>query len=142
MTDGWAGTFSDGGKSNVPAASHPGTFPAPVGSGGYPFPNSLAPRRSKTMATFEEALRTQIESKPTRKLRAKRILNILNKPDSARRRFLLKRMENHAAAQLDVNPVGFDWSTVDWSKLFDMLLKILLALLPFLMAGAARAGKK
>ena len=84
--------------------------------------------------TFEQALREQCEKTSDRKRRAKRILAVLDSRPSKRRTRRLERMERHAAAELgrDASEIG-DWSEIDWSKVFEMILKVLLTLLPLLL---------
>lgn len=89
---------------------------------------------------FETALREQLETQPRGRIRGKRLLKILDSKPSKRRTRILARLEAHARTHLvsegvvGADAVGFDWSSVDWQKVFDVILKILLALLPFLLA--------
>ena len=80
------------------------------------------------MANFETALRNQIASnKATR--RAKRLLAFLDAPRTKLRAARLKRMEQHAALEAGV-AVGVDWAEIDWSKLFERILSLILSILP------------
>lgn len=45
---------------------------------------------------------------------------------------MLRRMEAAAAKEAGVR-VGIDWSKVDWAKLFESILKVLLVLLPLIL---------
>ncbi len=84
---------------------------------------------------FETALREQIESRPKLGLRGKRILAILDAKPSKRRTRRIERMERHAAVAAGfTNTVGIDWSQIDWKKLFDTILELLLKFLPLILA--------
>ena len=84
--------------------------------------------------TFEQALREQCEKTTDRKRRSKRILAVLNSKPSKRRTRQLERMEQHAKVELEMTwRVNIDWSEIDWSKVFETILKLLLALLPLLI---------
>ena len=88
---------------------------------------------------FEFNLRKHLEANPSRKRRAKRILAILDSKPSRRRTRRIEAMEKHVEAQLAASGrmkywVDMpDWSAIDWAKLIDIILKLLLALLPFLL---------
>ncbi len=88
--------------------------------------------------TFEEALRDQIEGRPDT-IRSRRVLAVLDMEPSARRDRILGRMERHAAAHLELKgePGKIDWGAVDWAKVFDLVMKILAAILPFLLMADA-----
>lgn len=78
---------------------------------------------------FETALREQISKRKATR-RAKRILAILDAPKSARRSRQIQRMRDTAAGAAGLAGVsGIDWSKVDWAKLFEVVLSILLKLL-------------
>jgi hypothetical protein len=88
---------------------------------------------------FEQALREQLEADPKRTLRARLLLEVLNRRPSKRRTWILNRLEAHAAAAAGVeDQVGIDWGAINWQKLFETILQILLAILPLLLAGRAR----
>ena len=82
---------------------------------------------------FAAELTAQIAALPKRGHREKRILAVLNMPDSRRKRRILARMERQAAAYLCVPVAEIDWSKVDWGKVLGTILKILVALLPLLI---------
>lgn len=90
---------------------------------------------------FETALKAQLEARPKSRFRgrwARRLLSIVNGPASKKRTQILARLEAHARAHLASEGVvsatgAIDWSSIDWAKVFDILLKILLALLPLLL---------
>lgn len=98
------------------------------------------------MKTFEQALREQLEQSPKRRFRGKRLLALLDAPPSDRRTRVLARLERYAVARLEDDGVtvpvvqytdpdgtvaeGRDWSQVDWAKVFEIVLKFLLVLLP------------
>lgn len=88
---------------------------------------------------FETALREQLETQPRGRIRGRRLLKILDSKPSKRRTRILARLESHARAHLVSEGMAsatgaIDWGSIDWSKVFDTLLKILMALLPFLLA--------
>lgn len=102
---------------------------------------SAAPKpegRAGPSVTFEEALRDQIEGRPET-IRSRRILAVLDMEPSARRDRILARMERHAAAELEIKGEAgkIDWSAIDWGKVFDTLMKILSAILPYLLLADA-----
>ncbi len=85
---------------------------------------------------FLTALREQVEVKKSRKGRL--LLKRLDGMTAARRKRVVARLERHATAFLagegvKVGAVGFDWSSVDWSKFFESLLKLLLLILPLFL---------
>ncbi len=82
---------------------------------------------------FEDALREQIEARPRLGLKGRRIRAILDARPSKRRTRQLERMEAHAAAVVGKPAGAIDWSAIDWAKLFEQILALLLALLPFLL---------
>ena len=91
---------------------------------------------------FEQALREQLEATADLRRRGKKILAILNARPSKRRTRQIDRMERHVVAHLgsdyfgpDPDPimVGIDWSSIDWSAVLQVILKLLLALLPFIL---------
>lgn len=91
---------------------------------------------------FETALREQLNARPKSRFRgrwAQRLLKLVNGPPSAKRTRILARLESHARAHLVSEGMAsatgaIDWSSIDWNKVFDTILKILMALLPFLLA--------
>jgi len=46
------------------------------------------------------------------------------------------RLENHARAAIDRSPMDgwIDWSSFDWAKLLETILKVLVAILPLILA--------
>ena len=99
--------------------------------------------------TFLEALREQVEVRKSR--RGRLLLRRLDAMTPARRARVLVRMEAHARTHLVAAGMAsatgvIDWSSIDWSKVLDVILKILMAILPFLLMlsptpPAARRGK-
>lgn len=89
------------------------------------------------MQTFEEALREQFTLKRGGKrltLWEKKLKKLLDAKPSARRTRLLNRMEGHVRVALGKSPTeAIDWSKVDWNKVFDFIMKLLLAILPLLL---------
>jgi hypothetical protein len=84
--------------------------------------------------SFETALRGELAKHPDHPHTA-RVLKVLDMESGARRNRILNRMERHVATHLDVGDVAkFDWQSVDWASLFDTIVKLIIALLPLLMA--------
>lgn len=90
---------------------------------------------SKT--SFEHNLREQILKTAPRRRKSARILAVLDAKPSKKRTRTIDRMERHARAALEgdanLNGRAIDWSKIDWAKVFDIILKILTALLPLLI---------
>lgn len=88
-------------------------------------------------AAFEVELRKAIDTNPgISPYYAKEVLRVLDGPDTLIKRMVLRRLERHAEAHIreETSVVGeVDWSQVDWSKYLGILLKILLAILPFIL---------
>ena len=88
--------------------------------------------------SFETALRAKLEADPKRSRRARRVLEILDSRPSRRRTRRINAMENHAIAVLKTEGLkpaaAIDWSKVDWAKVIDKILDILIQLLPILLA--------
>lgn len=84
--------------------------------------------------TFLEALREQVEVKKSK--RGRLLLRRLDSMTPARRKRVVARLEKHAttfvvAEGVKAGPAGaIDWSSIDWAKLFESLLKLLMLLLP------------
>lgn len=82
------------------------------------------------MANFETALRTEIVTRKATR-RSKRLMELLDSKPSKLRTARLARLERHAALVAGVEGgVGFDWGSIDWAKLFDSILALLLKILP------------
>lgn len=88
---------------------------------------------------FETALKEQLNSRPKGWFRARiaqRLLKLVNGPPSAKRTRILAKLESHVRAHLvnegvvGASAVGFDFSTIDWAKLFESIFKLLMLLLP------------
>lgn len=83
---------------------------------------------------FETALRREIESRPRLGLRGKRILAVLDARPSKKRTRHIARMERHTAIALSLDGLDvIDWDSVNWKAVFDRVLQLLLAILPFLI---------
>lgn len=94
--------------------------------------------------TFEDALREQLESDPSLSRRGRLLLNLLNDDEpgrlaQGRKRRRIARMEAQTKAALNLKG-QIDWADVtaggdvDWKAIIEMVLKFLLALLPFILA--------
>lgn len=99
---------------------------------------------------FADALKEQLESTTNLRRRGRKLLELINSRPSRARTRKLARLERHALASLDKKQLaklnvpagalfgddeglGIDWSQIDWGKILDTLLDILLKLLPFLI---------
>lgn len=87
---------------------------------------SLAPK------TFAGALQSQLAKKESLSFGERRLMRILNSPDSPQRDRQIARMERHVRAHLDLSPAAaIDWNAeIDWGTLLSQILQLLLALLP------------
>lgn len=85
--------------------------------------------------TFEEALGEQLRAKKRLTFWEKRLLKLIDARPSKRRTRVLERLRAHAATALEIkgDPAAIDWSKIDWAKVLDFVLKIILALLPLLL---------
>lgn len=99
----------------------------------------------RCLVTFEEMLRQQIDKPGRRRLGKRLVQKVLDAKPSARRTKALARLEGHTrqhllaegaltAAQAN-GTKAIDWSSIDWSKFFDGLLKLLMTLLPLILAA-------
>ena len=87
------------------------------------------------MTDFETNLRAQIAKDPNQK-RWRRVKRILAMKPSLRRKARLTLMEHRVSSRFGLQEVGgiIDWSKIDWNKVFEEIAKIILALLPLLLA--------
>ncbi len=91
------------------------------------------------MATFEVGLKDALADRPARGLWDRRLRQLLDAKPSARRTRILARLERHVAAELvehgvkGAGEVGFDWSSIDWGKVLDFIMKLVLMLLPLFL---------
>ena len=91
--------------------------------------------RSLDGKSFAGALHKQLAAKSNPSLGERRILHILNSPDSPKRDRQVNRMERHVRAHLDLHPTAvIDWSAeIDWPSLLRKILQLLISLLPLLI---------
>jgi len=82
---------------------------------------------------FESALRSSLEATPDLRRRGKRILQVLDGRNTPRKQRVVRRMEAHVRAHLDLGRDAIDWGKIDWPSLIEGVLKLLLALLPLLL---------
>lgn len=86
------------------------------------------------MSNFAAELEAHLESKPDLRRRGKKILAVIQSRPSKKKDRILARMERHAAAAIDRDVgVGIDWSEIDWKKVIEIIIKVLLMLLPLLI---------
>jgi hypothetical protein len=91
------------------------------------------------LSSFEGSLRVHLEKAgPEKKRQTRKLRELLDSPPSRRRTRLLERLERHTIAHLQAegklgNEATFgaiDWSTVDWNKILDFVMKLLTMLIP------------
>lgn len=94
------------------------------------------PRPDLPQETFAGAIQKQLEAKGRLSRDEKRILKILNSPDSKRRDRQIDRMESHSRVELGISQTEyFDWSAdIDWQEVLMIILELLIRLLPLLFA--------
>lgn len=84
--------------------------------------------------SFAGELQRQLIERGSLSSGERRVLRILNAPDSPRRDRQLDRMERHVRVQLDLHPTdAVDWSAIDWPAMLEIVLRLLVALLPLLL---------
>lgn len=84
------------------------------------------------MSDFATVLRTEIVTRKATR-RSARLLKIIDAKPSKRRTRILARLEAHAAVAAGGEVGKIDWSAIDWTKLFNVLIELLLKLLPLLI---------
>ena len=85
-------------------------------------------------ASFSTALGAHLSAKPKPKLLERRLLKIIRSAPSKRRTAILKALETRARDKLGVGATqAIDWEAVDWGKILDFLLKLLVILLPLFL---------
>lgn len=108
--------------------------------GECPVPEAVgaaAPRQLDGKA-FDGALQNALTKFGGKKHKASEriILKIINAPDSPKRTRQLAVMEELTRAHLHLPAQGaIDWSQVDWSKILQGLIRVLIAILPLLLAA-------
>lgn len=90
--------------------------------------------------TFLEALREQVETRKSR--RGRLLLRRLDRMRPARQSRVVARLESHARAHLiheglAASVGAIDWGAINWERVFEVLLQILMAILPFLLLSPA-----
>lgn len=94
-----------------------------------------AMRKDLKPGSFAAALQQKLAGKEKLTLDERRILRIINAKDSARRTRQLERMEGHVRVHLDFGTRPVDWSRdIDWPVLLETILRLLVKLLPLLLA--------
>jgi hypothetical protein len=68
-----------------------------------------------------------------------RIREIIEWPDSPRKKRVLRRMERHARVELELDEEALDWSKIDWLKVVQFIAAILTILMFFLDEGPGDA---
>lgn len=108
--------------------------------GECPVPEAVqaaAPRQLDGKA-FDGALQNALTKFGGKKHKASEriILKIINAPDSPKRTRQLAVMEELTRAHLRLPAQGvIDWSSIDWSKILQGLIRVLIAILPLLLAA-------
>lgn len=87
------------------------------------------------MQSFEDALTSQFNLEPNLKHAHRDVWRILAEPDGRRKHRQLLAMESNVRLHQNLPDmsVTFDWSSVDWGAILLDVLKVLAALLPFLL---------
>lgn len=83
--------------------------------------------------SFAGALQKQLLEQGDLDSHEKKLLRILNGPDSPRRERQLARMEGHVRVHLGLEKSPGDWSGIDWPSLLPIILQLLVKLLPLLL---------
>jgi hypothetical protein len=87
---------------------------------------------------FETALKEQFAARMGgKRLRRweRNLKELLEAGPSKKRTRILQRLERHARAALDLDArAAIDWSAIDWDKVFDFVMKVIMAILPLLLA--------
>src|SRR5690348_16790591 len=92
-------------------------------------------RSGENMNNFGLMLQSQLEAKQDRSASDNQILGILQAPDSHQKERRVRRMERHVRRHLGFTDTEqIDWSSIDWSKVLSVVLQLLAALLPLLLA--------
>lgn len=107
-----------------------GVCPVPETFTAEPAEKLLASRKLDSKS-FAGALQKHVTGKT---LQERKILNIINAPDSPRRDRQLARMERHVRAELNIpSNQAVDWSAIDWPTLIQTILQLLIKLLPLIL---------
>lgn len=87
------------------------------------------------MSNFATNLRLHLLAMSDRTYQEDRILAMLDEPDGPRHRRQLRRMETRCRHEAGYSSSeGIDWSSIDWAKVLQIFIKVLLTLLPLLLA--------
>jgi hypothetical protein len=89
-------------------------------------------RRPADPRVFAANLKTAIDGDAKATHLAKKVLAVIDGPESHRRTLVLSAMERHAAAHLGESVDKIDWSKVDWAVVLYGILRVLILLLPLL----------
>lgn len=85
--------------------------------------------------TFAESLKQHLESKSRLTRGEERVIEVLKMRPSKKKERILRAMESHVRAHFgESNPVRGDWESFDWATLLPIVLKIIVTLLPLLLA--------
>lgn len=85
-------------------------------------------------SNFGSVLEEQMLAKGDLSIHERRILQILQQPDSPRKTRQLNRMEKHVRLHLGYSDdQAVNWAEIDWATVFWTILKILVAILPLLL---------
>lgn len=87
------------------------------------------PMRSIEAKSFAGGLQSHLKGKESLSFSERRLLRILNEPDSPRRDRQIARMERFARAELNQPSGAIDWTAIDWGA----ILRLLLTLLPLFL---------
>lgn len=77
---------------------------------------------------FAEKLKQHLEASPKLTRRGAKVLAVLKSRPSRRKERQIRRMELHAAAELDQDG-AVDWNALNWDRLIEQILSVLLKVL-------------
>jgi len=84
--------------------------------------------------SFATGLSDHLAGKSKLSFWEKRLKKILDAKPSARRTKILNALESSARAHLGVSAAEkIDWQSIDWQKVLDFILKLIMILAPFFL---------
>lgn len=85
--------------------------------------------------SFATEFQAHLEADPKLSRRGARLLALLRARPSQRKARRIAAMEAHARGAMGIGPTEkVDWAAIDWPTVIGLIVKVLLALLPFLLA--------
>lgn len=87
-----------------------------------------------TSSAFAGQVREKLAAKSSLNAKEKKLLGIIDGPNTLRKKRQLARMERRARNELGIGEnEAIDWSAIDWAAVFKTILEVLLKLLPLLL---------